>query len=142
MGKKMYLIGGALIAVLILVGLLLAYTPREGGNQASGEVQLAAAGSGRTIELTTGQVVTITLEANPTTGYTWDVVEAPSGQILRQVGEIEFESESDAIGAGGVQIIRFEVVNAGQTSLTLVYHRPWETDVEPLDTFSLHVVAR
>ena len=142
MGKKMYLIGGALIAVLILVGLLLAYTPREGGNQASGEVQLAAADSGRTIELTTGQVVTITLEANPTTGYTWEVVEAPSGQVMRQVGEIEFESESDAIGAGGVQIIRFEVVNAGQTSLTLVYHRPWETDVEPLDAFSIKVIAR
>jgi inhibitor of cysteine peptidase len=98
--------------------------------------------AGRTIELTTGQVVIITLEANPTTGYTWEVVEAPSGQIMRQVGEIEFESESDAIGAGGVQIIKFEVVNAGQTSLTLAYHRPWETDVEPLNTFSINVIAR
>jgi inhibitor of cysteine peptidase len=142
MEKKLYLIGGALIAVLIIVGLLLAYTPREGSNQASGEVQLAAADNGSTVKLTTGQVVIITLEANPTTGYTWVVVEAPSGQIMRQVGKIEFESESDAIGAGGVQIIKFEVVNAGQTSLTLAYHRPWETDVEPLNTFSINVIAR
>ncbi|HUV02569.1 MAG TPA: protease inhibitor I42 family protein [Desulfobacteria bacterium] len=142
MEKRTYIVGGALIAILIIVVLLLAYVPREGGNQASGAVQLAATDNGRTIKLTIGQVVTITLEANPTTGYTWDVVEPLSGPVMRQVGEIEFESESDAIGAGGVQTVRFEVVNAGQTALTLVYHRPWETDVEPLKTFAIHVVAR
>ena len=141
MAKKRSLIGGALIALVILVVLLLAYTPPEGGQQASGEVRLAAADNGHTIELTTGQIVIITLEANPTTGYTWEVAEAPGGQVMRQAGEIEFESDSDAIGAGGVQTVRFEVLNAGRTSLKLVYHRPWETDVEPLDTFSIQVVA-
>ena len=141
MAKKRSLIGGALIALVILVVLLLAYTPPEGGQQASGEVRLAAADNGHTIELTTGQIVIITLEANPTTGYTWEVAEAPGGQVMRQAGEIEFESDSDAIGAGGVQIFRFEVLNAGQTNLTPIYHRPWEKDVEPLDTFTLQVIA-
>ena len=140
MEKKMYFIGGALIAILIIVVLLLAYTPSE--TPTDNGMNLSEADNGRTIKLTTGQVVTITLDANPTTGYTWEVVEAPSGQVMHQVGKIEFESESEAIGAGGVQIITFEVVNAGQTSLSLVYHRPWETDVEPLKTFAIHVVAR
>lgn len=108
------------------------------------EVKLTAADNGSEVELVKGQALTITLQSNPTTGYMWEVVEPPDEQVMRQVGEIEFEPESDedVIGAGGVQIIRFEIVNAGRTSLKLVYHRSWETDVEPLETFSIQVVAR
>jgi inhibitor of cysteine peptidase len=138
MEKKMYPFGGALIAILIIAAVLMAYAPRK----TPGELTLSEADSGKTIEFKTGQIVSITLEANPTTGYTWDVVEAPSVQVMRQVGEIEFEPESDLIGAGGVQTVRFEVVNPGQTSLTLAYHRPWETAMEPLNKFSISVIAR
>jgi inhibitor of cysteine peptidase len=132
--KRVYIVSGVLLALLLIVVVLMAYGPRE--------VHLTAADNGSTIELKEGQVVSITLEANPTTGYTWEIVEPFNEQIIRQVGEIEFKPESEAIGAGGVQIIRFEVVNAGQTTLKLVYHRPWETDVEPLETFSIQVIAR
>lgn len=134
MRKGVYIVSGVLLALLLIVVVLMTYGPRE--------VHLTAADNGGTIELKEGQVVSITLEANPTTGYTWEVVEPLDEQVVRQVGEIEFKPESEAIGAGGVQIIRFEIVNAGQTALKLVYHRPWETDVEPLETFSIHVIAR
>ncbi len=58
------------------------------------------------------------------------------------MGRIEFKPETKLPGAGGVQSIRFKILNAGRTTLKLVYHRPWETDVKPLKTFSIHVVAR
>ena len=61
---------------------------------------------------------------------------------MRQVGETEFKPESDAIGAGGVQTLRFETVNSGQTTLKLVYHRSWEADEEPSETFTVQVVVR
>jgi len=134
MRKGVYIVSGVLLALLLIVVVLMTYGPRE--------VHLTAADNDGTIELKEGQVVSITLEANPTTGYTWEVVEPLDEQVVRQVGEIEFKPESEAIGAGGVQIIRFEIVHAGQTALKLVYHRPWETDVEPLETFSIHVIAR
>ncbi|HUV79984.1 MAG TPA: protease inhibitor I42 family protein [Candidatus Bathyarchaeia archaeon] len=137
MEKKTYIVGGVIIAILLIVVVLMAYSPSE--------VQLTAADNGSTVELESGQVLSITLNANPTTGYTWEVVDAPGEQVMRQVGEIEFipnRQESGIVGSGGVQIIRFECVNAGQTVLKLVYHRPWETDVEPLETFSIHVAAR
>ena len=137
MEKKAYIIGGVLLALLLVVAVLMVYGP------VPREVQLTAADNGSEIELKKGQALVITLEANPTTGYTWDVVEEPRDeQVLRQVGEIEFKQESDLIGAGGVQIIRFEVVNAGRAALKLIYHRPWETDVEPLKTFAIQVLAR
>ena len=137
MEKKTYIVGGVIIAILLIVVALMAYSPSE--------VQLTAADNGSTVELESGQVLSITLDANPTTGYTWEVVEPLDGQVMRQVGEIEFipnRQESGIVGAGGVQIIRFECVNAGQTVLKLVYHRPWETDVKPLETFTVHMAAR
>jgi len=137
MEKKAYIVGGVIIAILLIVVVLMAYGPSE--------VQLTAADNGSTVELESGQVLSITLEANPTTGYTWEVVDPQDGQVLRQVGEIEFipnRQESGIVGAGGVQIIRFECVNAGQTVLKLAYQRSWETDVEPLETFTIHVAAR
>ena len=136
MDKKAYIVGAVIIAILLIVVVLMAYGPSE--------VQLTAADNGSTVELESGQTLSITLEANPTTGYTWEVVDAPGEQVMRQVGEIEFvpnKQEPGIVGSGGVQIIRFECINAGQTVLELVYHRPWETDVEPLETFTVHVAA-
>ena len=61
--------------------------------------------------------------------------------VLRQVGEVEFEPEDTGdVGVGSVQILRFEAVNSGKTSLDLVYHRSWE-DEEPQETFSIQVVV-
>jgi inhibitor of cysteine peptidase len=128
--KKVYIVGGVILVLLLIVVILIILGPRE--------VQLTDADNGKTIELKKGQVLRITLAANPTTGYTWEVVEGDE-KVVRQLGEIKFKPESEALGAGGVQIIRLEVMNAGQTTLKLVYHRPWETGVEPLKTFSLTI---
>jgi len=123
--------------IILMFGLLLAALSACG---ASNEVKLDAGDDGSQVELKAGQTLVVSLEGNPTTGYTWEAAELDE-QVLRQVGEAEFNPESDAIGAGGVQTLRFETVNSGQTTLNLVYHRPWEEDVEPAETFSVQVVV-
>lgn len=105
------------------------------------EVEVDASANGSQIDLHKGQTLVITLASNPTTGYQWEVIELDES-ILRQMGEAEFQSESDLPGSGGVEIFRFQAVSAGQAALELVYHRPWEEDEEPLETFSLQVVVR
>jgi inhibitor of cysteine peptidase len=102
---------------------------------------LGAEDNGREITLQKGQTLTIKLEANPTTGYSWEFVGSEEA-VLRQVGEPEFEANSDLLGAPGVQTLRFEAVEAGQTELRLVYRRPWETDVEPVETFTVQVTVQ
>ena len=126
-----------LIKVLVLLSLLLTALVACGSAK---EVNLYATDNGSQVELKSDQTLVISLEGNPTTGYTWEVAEVDEG-VLKQVGEAEFEAESDAVGSGGVQTLRFETVNSGQTSLDLVYHRSWE-DEEPLETFSVQVVVR
>ena len=47
----------------------------------------------------------------------------------------------NVVGAGGREVLRFEAQQPGTTTLELVYHRPWEKDVEPLERFTVEVVV-
>ena len=127
------------IALLIL---LTALTVATGCSPQQQEVKATIDDDGREMQFKKGQTLVVTLEGNPTTGYTWEVAETLDEQVLQQVGEPEFKAESEALGAGGVQILRFEAVNAGKTTLKLIYHRPWEKDVDPLQSYSIQVVVR
>ena len=127
---------------IALFTLLAALTVATGCSPQQQEVKASIGDNGREMQLKKGQTLVVTLEGNPTTGYSWEVAEPLDEQVLQQAGEAEFKAESEALGAGGVQILRFEAVNAGQITLKLVYHRPWEEGVEPLETYSLQVVVR
>jgi inhibitor of cysteine peptidase len=109
------------------------------------EVNLSAKDNRGQVEVDTGQILVLTLESNPTTGFRWQVVEVQEA-VLGPKGEAEFEVASaldpPPPGTGGVEIFRFEAVEAGETLLELVYHRPWEEGVEPLETFSVRVIVR
>lgn len=107
----------------------------------SKDIKLNASNNGSQIDLEKNHMLVINLEANPSTGYTWEVAELDE-HVLRQVGETEFQPESSAIGASGVQILHFKAINAGKTPLKLVYHRSWEKDVEPIKIFFIQVVVR
>ena len=126
------------IRAIVLFGLLLTALTACGSAK---EVNLDADDNGNQVELKTGQTLVISLEGNPTTGYTWQVAELDEA-VLRQVGEMEFEPDTGNVGAGGLQTLRFETVNSGKTSLDLVYHRSWEEDEQPVDTFYVQVVVR
>ena len=131
--RKLKSITRVIAYAFLAAALLAALTACSAAN----EVNLGADDNGSQIELQADQTLVIGMEGNPTTGYSWEVEEVDEA-VLRQVGEAEFEPESDAVGSGGVQILRFEAVNSGQTDLELVYHRSWE-DEEPLETFSVQV---
>jgi len=107
----------------------------------SEEIRLTEENNGGLAELGEDQVLVISLESNPSTGYSWQVAEIDEN-VVQQVGETEFEQLSPLLGAPEKQILRFKPVGAGQSTLKLVYRRPWEKDVEPLETYSLQVVVQ
>jgi predicted secreted protein/Tol biopolymer transport system component len=108
------------------------------------EVNVDEDDDGGQVKLEQGQVLVVTLESNPTTGYGWEVAEIQES-ILEQMGEAEFKpsetGEPPLVGAGGWEIFRFKAVSEGQMTLKLGYQRPWEEGVEPIDTFSIEVVV-
>jgi inhibitor of cysteine peptidase len=123
--------------LLIVLSTALACSPP----QAAGVTALDADDAGRRVELSKGQALDISLASNPTTGYRWEVKELDEA-VLRQVGEPEFKAKSNLVGAPGVEILRFEAVGAGQTTLDLIYHRSWEKGVDPLEAYSVEVVVQ
>ena len=96
------------------------------------------------VTLEVGQVLPVTLQSNPSTGYGWEWID-DQDSIVEQVGEAVFlpreTGDPPVVGAGGWEILTFKAVSPGQTVLKLVYRRPWEEGVEPVKTFSLQVTV-
>jgi inhibitor of cysteine peptidase len=130
-----------LLAVALLVALALpACGPMEEGG-APKEVKVTEKEAGKSVEVANGGTLEITLEGNPTTGYTWEV-DSVDEKILKLEGEPDFDAASDAVGAGGMMTLKFNAASAGKTDLKLVYHRPWEEGEAPAETFEVSVTVK
>jgi len=104
--------------------------------------QLGENDNGKQVTLQVGESLTISLPGNPSTGYSWEVKSVDT-TLLEQKGEAQFESSNTGlVGAGGTLILTFETLKAGSTTLELVYLRPWESDVEPLQTYSVEITVK
>jgi len=126
-----------LVVAVVAVGVI-ALTQIEQAGPAPRTLGPAEAGSRVALEV--GGELTISLPANPSTGYSW-VVSSINPALLNQIGDPEFSAESDLIGAAGTMTFHFEATAAGQDSLQLNYLRPWE-DTEPLETYTVTVNVR
>ena len=71
------------------------------------------------------QTVTLTLDSNPTTGFSWQVEQS---EELFRVESIYTEDRTGepVTGSGGTETITLTPQKAGKTEVTLTYARPWE----------------
>lgn len=104
-------------------------------------MRLTETDAGRSVELRLGDELQVSLPANPTTGYQWEV-NAVDDAILRPLGVPTFEPHGGAVGGGGKMIMRFEAVGSGPTVLKLIYRRPFEKDRSGARTFAVDVTVR
>jgi len=126
---------GFLTVFLVLIVSISACT------SVANDQPLTAKNAGKIIEMNIGDTFSVELEGNPSTGYTWEVADMDIA-VLKQVGETEFKTRSDLVGASGILILRFETIGRGETTLNLVYHRPWEEDIPPEEIFEVSVVVK
>ena len=124
--------------LIIALAVLLAFTACRPSGPAT--ISLSERDAGREIELHKGDLLEISLEGNPGTGYSWEALTGES-PVLEQMGETEFIQEKKLAGSPGQFVLRFEAISAGEQALQLVYHRSWETDVLPLNTFEVSVMV-
>jgi predicted secreted protein len=90
-----------------------------------------------------GDSFCVVLEENPSTGFTWEYTQSPEG-VVEFIDSRAFEGEDadpKMVGAPVMRAWKFEARKEGEVTLTYIYHRPWETDVEPLETveYRIHV---
>ena len=107
---------------------------------AANVIKLTAQDAGSTVNIQVGNTLEIALEGNPTTGYTWEI--APeSGALLSQQGEAEFKPASSALGSGGIVTLRLKAMQPGNMKLKLIYHRTFEKNVPPLQSYEIGLVV-
>jgi inhibitor of cysteine peptidase len=109
-------------------------------------LQLDATADGSTQQLNIGEVMAITLESNPSTGYSWFATSS-NPDVIAQMGEAQYQepqssSTTPIVGAAGTETLSFEAVKAGTVTLTLDYKKGWETDVAPEKTITITVEVK
>ncbi|MDO8879982.1 MAG: protease inhibitor I42 family protein [Coriobacteriia bacterium] len=125
---------------LVTVVVLVAFVAATGCSES--RAMFGQPDDGESVRVGVGQVLEVALPSNATTGYSWQVVEVPA--FLTQSGESVFEApeDDDVVGAGGTEMLRFEVTGAGSGVLLLEYRRPWESEAPARETFTLDITAR
>ena len=94
------------------------------------------------LDIQKADTITIELEGNPTTGYTWVYTMVPEG-IVREVSNeyIPDRTSGRMAGAGGRFIFTFEAIGQGETDLVFSYLRPWETGIPPANTKTYKLIV-
>jgi inhibitor of cysteine peptidase len=108
---------------LVAAAALLAACGDDGGST----VVLGEADSLSEVSLDVGNRLEVRLEANPTTGYSWEVGPLPDGL---QLVSSEFEEPGGSlVGAAGTQVFGLDVVGPGDGILRFEYVRVFDDPV-------------
>jgi predicted secreted protein len=96
-----------------------------GESPAPQSLHLTQADNGGSFAIQAGGAFDIALEANPSTGYSWEFVSDDPG----------------AAGAGGVLTFTFQAVDKGEMIIKFVYLAPG-VDEAPTETFQIDLTVR
>lgn len=94
--------------------------------------------NGRRIELKAGEVVTVRLKENATTGHRWAVESAGGLDLV----DDHYERGGGATGSAGVRVLLFRSSSAGAHDLRLKNRREWEGDSSIIERFKVTVVVK
>lgn len=108
-----------------LLVLLLLFQPACGENKTVSEQ----------LKVQAGKTLIITLEANHTTGYHWELAKPLDSKIIKLEGSVYNRPKKRIfIGAGGSEEWTFKALKVGQAKIYFKYVRPWEKDIPPVRT--------
>ncbi|NYT01701.1 MAG: protease inhibitor I42 family protein [Methanosarcinales archaeon] len=78
-----------------------------------------------------GEDFYISLESNPTTGYSWAASFDEEALTLVDQTHVPYEQPSGLMGGGGRDLFTFQGLRPGETTVKMTYSRPWENATMP-----------
>ena len=106
----------------------------DDSDNSSGSVPVYHEGDSITVDK--GNEFVIALDANPSTGYTWDTGDDPN---VKFVSSKQVSAKNAQPGAPGTQRMAFKADKTGSSTLELAYARQFEGGVPPAKTASFDV---
>ena len=120
-----------MILIVLLSTIVFSGCVIQTDNGSDTAIQMNGSGSletlPSTLTVTKGSTFGYSLEANMTTGYSWQVsIEDESiVELVDNVYEPD-KTDEEAAGSGGVATITFKALKKGETTITLEYAQDWE----------------
>lgn len=74
----------------------------------------------------TGRTFILTLDANRSTGFAWELAKPLDEDVVRLAGTAYEQAPDAPPGAVGKEVWTFDAVAPGWAKIELVYRRPWE----------------
>ena len=129
--KSTWLLIG-LIATILLVMTACSSSAKQ--------VSADESSSGKQMDIAVGGTLTVTLDSNATTGYSWGLKEIGDTNVLQETDNKYVAPTSDLMGAGGKEVWNFKALKAGKTTISMEYSRPWSGEVAK--SFNLTVIVK
>ena len=115
------------IIILSLASIVLFGCVFGAGCISNDNIEFSYSGGEQSISAKAGEIITITTETNPSTGYSW--TEPVVSEGLKIVGTGGYsDAEPGLVGAGGFRYWNITAEEAGTYTFTTEYKRPWETE--------------
>ncbi|MEI7912738.1 MAG: protease inhibitor I42 family protein [Verrucomicrobiota bacterium] len=112
-----------------------------------GESAPPAEKDAKPVEAVVGKEFTITLDANHSTGYSWQLAKPLTETLVKSTTHSYQEAATEAgapprAGAGGKEVWTFKAISPGSTVIEFKYVRPWEKDTPPVKTAKFPLVIK
>ena len=108
----------------------------------SGKVEVTAAESGKVVRAAVGNLIVISLQSNPSTGYNWELRDFDYGVADFYKSEtVAPEGGNVLFGAPTKTIVTLQAVKPGSQDIKLVYRRSWEPPDQVAETFQFRLLV-
>ena len=102
-----------------------------------GTISVTAKENGLTVKAAVGNLIRITLESNPSTGFNWELRDFEFGAAIFYSSDLVARKAGNVLfGAPGDTVITLQAVKPGRQDITLVYRRQWEPPDQVAATFT------
>ena len=123
---------GALAVTAVLAAASLSACGSSGGGESASPAApktievTPVAQTGTTVDAAVGDTIVVSLDANATTGYTWELTPGDTFAIVSS--EYVADPNPDELaGKGGTQVVTLNVTKAGTSDLTGMYRQAWNS---------------
>lgn len=134
MSKVMLIIIGA-VSLVILCGAI-AVAPNIKNSKKP--ILVITVNDQSKITVSKGQQFQIELDANPTTGFTWQLSDLYDHTTVRYISN-QFTPKSNNVGSPGKDVWTFEALRSGITDLNFSYSQSWDTTTAPANVKTYNV---
>ncbi len=131
--KSKWLILGT-VGVMLLAVTACSSLPKQ--------VSVDESSSGKQTTIAVGGSITVTLDSNVTTGYSWQLTGISDSGVLEKTNNVYEAPTGNLIGAGGKEVWTFHALGTGKATLSMEYDQPWTGGQKDAKSFTLMVIVK